>query len=86
MSANICNPTQIPSSGFLQLIANSFKVSTKPFMPLKASIQLLNDPWPGNTTLSLDLILLRSEVTSMFTFFLTTSLKEFMTELILPEL
>jgi hypothetical protein len=73
MSANICNPTQIPRSGFLSLIANSFNVSTKPLILLSASTQLLNEPWPGNTTLSLDLILFKSEVTSMFTLSLATS-------------
>ena len=72
--------------GFLSLIANSSKVSTRPFMPFKASTQLLKDPWPGKTTLSLDLIFFRSEVTSIFTFSLATSLKEFITELIFPEL
>ena len=41
---------------------------------------------PGRTTLSLDLILLKSAVTSIFTLPLATSLKEFITELILPEL
>jgi hypothetical protein len=83
-SANICNPTQIPRSGFLFIIAKSFRVSTKPLIPFKASTQLLKEPWPGNTTLSLDLILFNSEVTSIFTLPLATSLKEFMTELMLP--
>ena len=55
-------------------------------MLFKASTQLLNEPWPGKTTLSLDLILSKSEVTSIFTLSLATSLKEFITELILPEL
>ena len=82
----ICVGLQIPRRGFLWLIANSFKVSTKPLILLSASTQLLNEPWPGNTTLSLDLILFKSEVTSMFTLFLATSLNEFITELILPEL
>ena len=55
-------------------------------MLFKASIQLLNDPCPGKTTLSLDFIFSKSEVTSIFTLSLATSLKEFMTELMLPEL
>ena len=80
------NPTQIPRSGFLLLIANSFNVSTKPLILLSASTQLLNEPCPGKTTLSEDLILFKSEVTSIFTLSLATSLKEFITELILPEL
>ena len=40
----------------------------------------------GKTTLSEDLILFKSEVTSIFTLSLATSLKEFITELILLEL
>ena len=75
MSANICNPTQIPKRGFLLLIANSFNVSTNPLILFNASTQLLNEPCPGNTTLSLDLILFKSEVTSIFTLSLATSLK-----------
>mgnify|MGYP001337306533 CR=1 FL=1 len=55
-------------------------------MLFKPSMQLLNDPCPGNTTLSLDLILFKSEVTSILTLFLATSLKELITELILPDL
>ena len=62
------------------------KVSTRPLMLLSASTQLLNEPWPGKTTLSEDLTLFKSEVTSIFTLSLATSLKEFITELILPEL
>jgi len=68
------------------LIANSFRASTKPFMLFNASTQLLNDPCPGKTTLSLDLILFKSEVTSILTLSLATSLKEFITELMFPEL
>ena len=64
----------------------SGNVSTKPLMLLRASTQLLNEPCPGRTTLSEDLILFKSEVTSILTLSLATSLKEFMTELILPEL
>ena len=67
-------------------MANSFNVSTKPLILLSASTQLLNEPCPGKTTLSDDLILFKSEVTSTFTLSLATSLKEFITELILPEL
>ena len=55
-------------------------------MAFNASTQLLNDPCPGKTTLSLDLILFKSDVTSIFTLSLATSLKEFITELIFPEL
>ena len=44
-------------------------------MPFKASTQLLNEPCPGKTTLSLDLILFKSDVTSIFTLSLATSLK-----------
>ena len=40
----------------------------------------------ADTTLSLDLIFFKSDVTSIFTLFCATSLKEFITELILPEL
>ena len=58
----------------------------KPLIPFKASTQLLNEPCPGNITLSVDLILFNSEVTSIFTLFFATSLNEFITELILPEL
>ena len=83
---NICNPTQIPRSGFLLLIANSFKVSTRPLILFKASTQLLNEPCPGKTTLSEDLILFISGVTTIFTLSIATALKEFITELILPEL
>ena len=67
-------------------MANSFKMSTRPLMLLSPSTQLLNEPCPGKTTLSDDLILFKSEVTSIFTLSLATSLKEFITELILPEL
>jgi hypothetical protein len=49
-------------------------------------MQLLNDPWPGNTTLSLDLILFKFAVTSILTLSLAASLKEFITELMFPEL
>ncbi len=37
-------------------------------------------------TLSLDLILFKSEVTSKLTLFFVTSVKEFITELIFPDL
>ena len=47
-------------------------------------MQLLKDPCPGNTTLSLVFIVLRSDVTSIFTLSFATSLKELITELILP--
>ena len=67
-------------------MANSFKVSTRPLMFLSASIQLLNEPCPGKTTLSEDLILFKSEVTSMLTLSLATSLNELITELIFPDL
>ena len=72
--------------GFLLFTANSFKLSTNPLILFKASTQLLNDPCPGKTTLSLDLILLRSDVTSMFTLSYATSLNEFITELMFPDL
>ena len=68
------------------MTANSFSVSTRPFILFNASTQLLNDPCPGKTTLSLDLILFKSDVTSILTLSLATSLKEFITELIFPEL
>ena len=68
------------------MIANSFKVSIRPLILFNASAQLLNDPCPGNTTLSLEIILLRSEVTSILTLSFATSLKEFITELIVPDL
>jgi hypothetical protein len=51
----------------------------------KEPTQLLNDPWPGKTILSLDFILLISEVTSNLTLPLATSVKELITELILPD-
>jgi len=54
-------------------------------MLFKESTQLLNDPWPGRTILSLDLIFLKSEVTSRLTLPLATSVKELITELILPD-
>ena len=38
-------------------------------------MQLLKDPCPGNTTLSLVFIVLRSDVTSMFTLSFATSFK-----------
>ena len=47
------------------MIANSFSASVSPSILFKASIQLLNEPCPGKTTLSLDLILFKSEVTSI---------------------
>ena len=65
--------------------AKSFSVSTSPLILFKESTQLLNDPWPGKTILSLDLILLISEVTFKLTLPLATSVKELMTELILPD-
>ena len=68
------------------LIAKLSKVSTSPLIVFKASMQLLKEPWPGKTTLSLDLILLRSEVTSILTLLCATSLNEFMTELMFPDL
>ena len=67
------------------MIAKSFSVSTNPEILVKESTQLLNDPCPGKTILSQDLILLISEVTSKLTLPLATSVKEFMTELILPD-
>ena len=66
------------------MIANSFSASTNPLMLFKESTQLLNEPWPGSTILSLDFILLRSAVTSKFTLPLATSVKELITELMLP--
>jgi len=61
-------------------------VSTRPFIEFKASMQLLNDPWPGNTTLSLDLILFKFAVTSILTLSLAASLKEFITELMFADI
>ena len=55
-------------------------------MLLNASTQLLKDPCPGNTSLSLDFILFRLEVTSILTLSFAASLKEFITELMFPEL
>ena len=49
-------------------------------------MQLLKDPCPGNTTLSLSFMVVRSDVTAIFTLSFATSLNEFITELILPEL
>ena len=85
-SANICKPTQIPSRGFLLFNAKSFKVSTRPLIVFKASIQLLKEPCPGKTTLSLELIFFKSEVTSILPLPLATSLNEFITELMFPDL
>ena len=70
----------------LHEFANSCKASVRPLILFKASTQLLNEPCPGKTTLSLDLILFKSEVTSILTLSLATSLKELITELILPDL
>ena len=55
-------------------------------MLLSASTQLLNEPCPGNTTLSLVFIVARSDVTEIFTLSFATSLKELITELMFPEL
>ena len=49
-------------------------------------MQLLKEPCPGNTTLSLVFMVERSDVTSMFTLSFATSLNEFITELMFPEL
>ena len=54
-------------------------------MLLREPTQLLNDPCPGKTILSLDLIFLMSDVTSRLTLPLATSVKELITELILPD-
>ena len=54
----------MPNKGFLFIIAKSFNVSTNPLILFKESTQLLNEPWPGKTILSLYLIFLISEVTS----------------------
>ena len=70
----------------LNEFANSLRASTMPSILFRASTQLSKDPCPGSTTLSLDLIFFKSEVTSILTLSLATSLKEFITELILPEL
>ena len=67
------------------MIANSLSASTNPLILLRESTQLLNEPWPGRTILSLDFIFLISEVTSKLTLSLATSVKELMTELILPD-
>ena len=75
----------MPNKGFLFFIANSLSVSTKPLILFKESTQLLKEPWPGKTILSLDLILFISEVTSKLTLLLATSVKELMTQLILPD-
>ena len=53
----------MPNKGFLFVIANSLSVSTKPLILFKESTQLLKDPWPGKTILSLDLTFLISDVT-----------------------
>ena len=51
-----------------QLLSNSFsKIDNSTSILFKASIQLLNEPCPGKTNLSPDLILFESEVTSIFT-------------------
>ena len=75
----------MPNKGFLFVIANSLSVSTRPLMLFKESTQLLNEPWPGRIILSLDLILLISEVTSKLILPLAISVKELITELILPD-
>ena len=75
----------MPNKGFLFVIANSFSVSANPLIFLRESTQLLNYPCPGKTILSLDLIFFISEVTSRLTLPLATSVKELMTELILPD-
>ena len=54
-------------------------------MLLSASTQLLNDPCPGSTTLSLNLIFSKLDVTSIFILSIATSLKELITELIFPD-
>ena len=59
----------MPKRGFFLLMANSFKISTKPLILFKASIQLLNDPCPGKITLSLDIIFFKLEVTAILTLF-----------------
>ena len=56
-------------------MANSFNVSINPSIFLSASTQLLNEPCPGKTTLSDDLILFKSEVTSIFTLSFANFLK-----------
>ena len=48
----------MPNKGFLFVIANSLSVSTKPLILFRESTQLLNEPCPGKTILSLDLIFL----------------------------
>ena len=58
----------MPNKGFLFVIANSLSVSTKPLILFKESTQLLNEPCPGKTILSLDLIFFISEVTSKINF------------------
>ena len=75
----------MPNKGFLFVIANSLSVSTRPLILFKESTQLLNEPWPGRIILSLDLILLILAVTSNLTLGFATSVKEFITELILPD-
>ena len=61
------------------MIANSFSVSTNPLILLRESTQLLNEPWPGRTILSLDLIFFMSDVTSRLTLPSATSVNELMT-------
>ena len=73
----------MPNKGFLFIIMNSLSVSTKPLILFKELTQLLNEPCPGKTILSLDLIFI-SEVTSKLTLPLATSAKELMTELYCP--
>ena len=67
------------------MVANSLSASTNTLILLRDSTQLLNEPWPGRTILSLDFIFLISEVTSKLNLSLATSVKELMTELILPD-
>ena len=66
----------MPRSGFLFTNTNSFKASFKPLILFNASTQLLNEPCPGRTILSEDLILFKSEVTSIIALFCATSLND----------
>ena len=75
----------LPGQGSFKSCVDSLNSINGLVEALKESTQLLNEPCPGKTILSLDLIFLMSEVTSKFILPLATSVKELMTELILPD-
>ena len=81
------------NSGNISSVINSFKEVAKDKVNIEVTSDLNKIKYSdkvvlpaGKTTLSEYLILFKSEVTSIFTLSLATSLNEFITELILPEL